>query len=95
MNSIVRKISTTYMSGLQRCYKKSLGGVPTMAGKINLTFTVTERGVTTDGRATGVDPTLEACVEGLMAKWSFTPVVDEDGDETEVDVKLGLQLTPH
>lgn len=30
-----------------------------------------------------------------MGKWSFTPVVDGDGDPTEVDVKLKLQVTPH
>ena len=66
----------------------------TLAGKIILTFNVTDRGVLTDGAAAGVDDTLEQCVEGLMKTWSFTPVVDSDGDPTDVDLRLPLQLTP-
>ena len=94
VDGIIRKISTTYMPSLQRCYKKSLVGDGTLAGKVSLTFTVTDRGALTDGNAAGVDDNLASCVEGVMAKWSFTPVVDGDGDPTDVDVKLGLVLTP-
>jgi hypothetical protein len=94
VDGIIRKISTTYMPSLQRCYKKSLVGDGTLAGKVSLTFTVTDRGALTDGNAAGVDDTLASCIEGVMAKWSFTPVIDGDGDPTDVDVKLGLVLTP-
>jgi len=94
LDAIVRKISTTYMPGLQRCYKKELGGDATLAGKITLTFSVDERGRLSDAGASGVAPTLEGCVETLMQKWSFPPVVDADGEAIEVDVKLALQLTP-
>ena len=94
VDGIIRKISTTYMPSLQRCYKKSLVGDGTLAGKVSLTFTVTDRGALTDGNAAGVDDNLASCVEGVMAKWSFTPVIDGDGDPTDVDVKLGLVLTP-
>ncbi|MBK7192150.1 MAG: hypothetical protein IPH80_06665 [Myxococcales bacterium] len=69
-------------------------GDGTLAGKVSLTFTVTDRGALTDGNAAGVDDNLASCVEGVMAKWSFTPVIDGDGDPTDVDVKLGLVLTP-
>ena len=95
VDSIIKKITTTYMAGLQRCYKKSLLGDGTLSGKATLTFTVSDRGAVTDHRVAGVDDKLGECIEGLMTKWSFTPVKDEDGDATDVDVKLGLQLTPH
>ena len=95
VDAIIRKISTTYMGGLQRCYKKSLAGDATLAGKVSLTFTVTDRGALTDGNAAGVESELAGCIEGLMSKWTFTPVKDGDGDATDVDVKLGLALTPH
>jgi hypothetical protein len=95
VDQIIKKISTTYMGGLQRCYKKSLAGDGTLAGKVSLTFTVTDRGALTDGNASGVENELAGCIEGLMAKWTFTPVKDGDGDATDVDVKLGLALTPH
>ncbi|MEZ4398790.1 MAG: AgmX/PglI C-terminal domain-containing protein [Kofleriaceae bacterium] len=95
VDAIIRKIATTYMGGLQRCYKKSLAADPTLSGKVALSFSVTERGALTDGRASGIDDEVAGCIQGLMTKWSFTPVVDGDGDATEVDVKLGLALTPH
>lgn len=94
VDGIIKKISTTYMPSLQRCYKKSLVGDGTLAGKVSLTFTVTDRGALADGDAAGVDDNLASCIEGVMAKWSFTPVIDGDGDPTDVDVKLGLVLTP-
>lgn len=94
VDGIIRKISTTYVSSLQRCYKRSLVGDATLAGKIVLTFTVTDRGAVTDASATGVDDDLSKCVEGAMKAWSFTPVVDADGDKTDVDLRLPLQLTP-
>lgn len=94
VDAIIKKIATTYMPSLQRCYKKSLVGDGTLAGKVALTFTVTERGALTDGSARGVDDGLASCIEGVMTKWSFTPVIDGDGDPTDVDVKLGLALTP-
>jgi hypothetical protein len=94
VDSIIRKISTTYVGGLQRCYKLSLRDDATLSGKIILNFTVTDRGKLTDGDAAGVDAKLEKCVEGLMNGWSFTPVVDKDGDPTDVDIRLPLVLTP-
>ncbi|MBK9034830.1 MAG: hypothetical protein IPL61_26800 [Myxococcales bacterium] len=71
VDSIIRKISTTYIGGLQRCYKKSLVTDGTLSGKVTLTFSVTDRGAVTDHRAAGVDDKLSDCVEGLMTKWTF------------------------
>lgn len=94
-DAIVQKINRVYMGGLQRCYKKSLVGNAVLAGKVMLTFTVTEKGSLGAASASGVDDALEACIEGLMSKWRFDPPVDEDGEATEVDLRLPLLLTPH
>jgi hypothetical protein len=94
VESIIRKISTTYVGGLQRCYKKSLATEPTLSGKIIMSFTVTDRGKMTGVSATGVADALSQCIEGTMKSWTFTPVVDNDGDPTDVDLRLPLQLTP-
>ena len=65
-----------------------------LSGKVVLAFNVGERGGVTGPAATGVDDQLEQCVEGLMGGWRFNPVVDTDGDATDVDVKVTLQLRP-
>ncbi len=93
VEAIIAKIRTTYMGGLQRCYKKSLGPEPTLAGKVALTFNLSERGGVSDGSAKGVDAAFETCTEGLMTRWSFTPVTDDDGDPVEIDVGVTLQLS--
>ena len=94
LDGIIGKIKTTYMTGLVRCYKRAMVEAGPMSGKIVIAFEVSEKGGVSGPSATGVDPQLEACVEGLMAGWRFLPVVDEDGDATEVDVKVTLQLRP-
>lgn len=95
LDAIIGKIKSAYMPGLVRCYKRAMVDTGPMSGKVVLTFEVNERGTVASGAsATGVDDGLEQCVEGLMASWRFTPVLDEDGDATEVDVKLTLQLRP-
>ncbi len=94
VDGIVGKIKSTYMPGLVRCYKKAMADGGALSGKVVLAFNVGERGGVTGAAATGVDDKLEQCVEGLMAGWRFTPVVDGDGDATDVDVKVTLQLRP-
>ncbi len=94
VDAILGKIRTTYMAGLTRCYKRAMAEGGALAGKVVIAFEVTERGAVRGPTATGVDDGLEQCVEGLMAGWKFNPVVDLDGDPTEVDVKVTLQLRP-
>ncbi len=94
VDTIVAKIQRVYMPGLVRCYRKSMSQVGPMSGKVVLAFAVGDRGGVSGPAATGVDDDLERCVEGLMAGWRFEPILDGDGDPTEVDVKLTLQLRP-
>ncbi len=93
IEAIVHKIRTTYMTSLQRCYKRELVTQPGLAGKVALSFTVTDKGKLQEGNANGVAEGFEQCVEGLMTRWSFTPVTDKDGDPIEVDLDITLQLS--
>jgi hypothetical protein len=91
--AIVGKIRTTYMGAMQRCYKKALGDEPTLGGKVTLVFTLSEKGGVSDPDAKGVSPVFEECIEGVMPRWSFTPVTDKDGDAVELDIGVTLQLS--
>lgn len=93
IDHVVEKIRTTYLGGLQRCYRQALGREPALAGKVRLTFTLTEKGAVSDGEARGVDPGFEQCVAGLMTRWTFAPVRDEDGEPVELDLGVTLQLS--
>ncbi|MBZ0230814.1 MAG: AgmX/PglI C-terminal domain-containing protein, partial [Deltaproteobacteria bacterium] len=92
-DAIVAKIRTTYMGAMQRCYKKALSGEPTLSGKVSLLFTLSEKGAVSDPEARGVSEVFEECLEGVMPRWTFTPVVDEDGDAVELDIGVTLQLS--
>lgn len=91
--AIVDKIRTTYMGAMQRCYKKALAEDPTLSGKVTMMFTLSEKGGVSDPDAKGVSPVFEQCIEGVMPRWSFTPVIDKDGDAVEVDIGVTLQLS--
>lgn len=92
-DAIVAKIRTTYMGAMQRCYKKALGDEPSLSGKVSLVFSLSERGGVSDPDARGVSPVFEECLEGVMPRWSFTPVTDQDGDAVELDIGVTLQLS--
>jgi hypothetical protein len=91
--AIVNKIRTTYMSAMQRCYKKALADDPTLTGKVTLLFTLSEKGGVSDPEARGVSKVFEECITGVMPRWTFTPVTDEDGDPLELDIGVTLQLS--
>jgi hypothetical protein len=91
--AIVEKIRTTYMGAMQRCYKQALLDDPTLAGKVTLLFTLSEKGGVSDPEARGVSQVFEKCLTGVMPRWTFTPVTDEDGDPVELDIGVTLQLS--
>lgn len=92
---VLDKINTVYMPGLQRCYKKGLVEDGSLAGKITMAFTVTERGTLDEQSATGVGDKVDGCVTDLMASWRFPVPKDKDGDPTDKAFQLSLQLTPN
>jgi len=91
--AIIGKIRTTYMGAMQRCYKLALGDEPNLSGKVSLVFSLSEKGGVSEPDARGVSPVFEECLEGVMPRWSFTPVTDEDGDAVELDIGVTLQLS--
>jgi outer membrane biosynthesis protein TonB len=93
-DAVLRKILGAYMSGLKRCHKDLLKKDPTARGKVKLAFTVNESGRTVSPKASGFNPDLDQCIEGLMNSWRFDVPKDSDGDPTEASFEIALQLVP-
>jgi hypothetical protein len=93
-DAVLRKIQQAYMSALQRCYKTYLAKDATARGKVTLSFTVNESGRTTDSGAKGFANEVDACIEGLMPSWTFPAPKDKDGEKTEANFSITLQLVP-
>ena len=90
--AVVEKIRTTYLPGLQRCYQQGLLHDAALKGKIQLAFTVDEKGHLTEAEAHGLTPAVDACVAGQMAGWRFGIPRDGDRQPTEATFQLGLVL---
>ena len=94
-DSVIAKIKSAYMAGLQRCHKDLLKTDPTAAGTVTIAFTVNEKGRVVSPKATGFNSELDACIETRMAGWSFTPPVDSDGDPTDAGFEVKLPFQPN
>lgn len=92
---ILDRINTVYMPNLQRCYRKGLLGDASLAGKIQLSFTVTERGGLDDIEAHGVSSEVDGCVSTAMSAWKFAIPRDRDGDPTDQGFRMVLALQPN
>ena len=87
VDNVMTKINTVYMTGLQRCYQKSLKVEPTVSGKVTLTFTVDVKGrVLSD--LEGLTPVFDNCLTNMISTWRF-PHVSEPAEAT---FKLSLML---
>ena len=93
-DAVLKKIQQAYMSALQRCYKTYLAKDASARGKVTLSFTVNESGRTTDSGAKGFAGEVDACIEGLMPSWTFPAPKDKDGEKTEANFSITLQLVP-
>ncbi|MEO8700408.1 MAG: hypothetical protein ABI867_10205 [Kofleriaceae bacterium] len=92
---VVAKIQGSYLGGLQRCYSKfGLAIDAKMSAKVTLTFTVDERGLTSDTVAAGTAGEVDSCIQGLMPAWRFAPARDKDGDPTDAPFRVVLVLQP-
>ena len=92
VDMVLDRINTVYMPNLQRCYKKGLLGDASLAGKITLSFTVTDRGGLDDIEAHGVSAEVDGCVSNAMSGWKFGIPKDKDGDPTDQGFRLALAL---
>jgi hypothetical protein len=67
------RIASSYLGGMQRCYRARLKQDASARGNVIVTFTVDESGRLAYRDARGVGKALEQCVERAMLRWSFPP----------------------
>lgn len=87
---VLAKIQRAYLAGLQRCYAQALRDDPALAGKLALSFTVSESGRVSGAQASGLDRDVDVCVEHLMMSWRFAIPHDVHGEPTDADFHISL-----
>ena len=93
VEDVLGKLNGVYMTGLQRCYKKSLAMNPYLSGKLDLQFTVDATGrVSSDAQGNG-DTGIAACVEGLMQRWHFGVALNDRAEPTDASFRISLILS--
>jgi hypothetical protein len=90
--SVLDKIGTAYLTGLQRCYRLGQNEDATLEGKIKLEFSVDEHGRVADPQAEGLTPKVDSCVQHFMSSWHFGIPKDKDGAATDASFKIALVL---
>ena len=93
-DAVLRKIMQAYMAGLKRCHKDLLKTDPTARGKVTLAFTVSESGRVSRANVNGFNNSLDACIKSRVLTWRFPAPKDKDGDPTDADFQITLQLVP-
>jgi outer membrane biosynthesis protein TonB len=93
-DAVLAKIMQAYMSGLKRCHKDLLRTDPTARGKVTLKFTVGASGRVTKAAVNGFNDSLDSCIQGRVNTWRFAEPKDKDGDPTDADFQITLQLVP-
>src|SRR5688572_2537677 len=89
---VSQRVHSVYLAGIRRCYKRALAADPTVTGRLALRFTVAETGGVVDPRVQGGPPEMSHCLEELMATWRFPAPKDVDGEPTEVEHEMTLDL---
>jgi hypothetical protein len=92
--AVLAKIQAAYMAGIKRCYTTYLKKDASARGKVALTFTVNETGRTLQGAAHGFAGEVDECIGGLMSTWRFPAPKDKDGEATNAQFAITLQLVP-
>lgn len=89
MDDVLAKVTGVYMTGLQRCYRKSLAIDPSASGKIDLQFKVAADGrVTSNLQGDGI----ERCLNMLVRSWRFGVALDDGGMPTDASFRISLVL---
>ena len=91
---VLAKIQSAYMAGLKRCYKEFLKKDASARGKVTLSLTINETGRTVKGAAHGFANEVDECIGNLMTGWRFPIPKDKEGDPTEANFEITLQLVP-
>jgi TonB family protein len=86
VDEVLTRINTVYMSGLQRCYRKSLVQDPSLSGKVILAFQVDANGrVLSD--ITG-ERKFDECLSRMVANWRFSPPASEKQSSFRISLVL-------
>nr|HEX4313861.1 AgmX/PglI C-terminal domain-containing protein [Kofleriaceae bacterium] len=93
-DAVLRRIMALYMAQLQRCYKDYLKKDASARGKVSLAFTVNSTGRVVKPSAEGVAPEVSTCIQSRMGGWTFPAPKDKDGEGTEANFSITLQLVP-
>jgi hypothetical protein len=91
VDSMLGKISSTYMQGMQRCYVKGLAQDSSLQGKVTIVFTVNPWG-RVSGTVTGIAPKVDNCINGQLASWRFAAPRDGKDRPTTSTFKINLLL---
>jgi hypothetical protein len=89
IDDVLAKVNGVYMTGLQRCYRKSLAVDPSVSGKIDLQFKVAADGrVSSNLQGDGI----ERCLSTLMSMWRFGVALDDSGMPVDASFRITLVL---
>ena len=81
-------LDRTYISGVERCYRRHLKKHTASRGVVLVSFTVDPKGRARDGAARGVTEQVDGCIAAQVRQWRF-PVPHKHG---EAHFALGLEL---
>jgi outer membrane biosynthesis protein TonB len=95
IDSVLAKIMGAYMAGLKRCQSEMLKTDPTSGGKVTLAFTVGESGRVNQASVSGLNPTIDACIQARVMGWRFAEPKDSDGKKTTAQFQISLMLVAH
>ena len=90
--SVLDKIQSAYINGLQRCYRLGQNEDASLEGKIKIEFSVDEHGRVADPAASGLTDKVDTCVQHFMSSWHFGIPKDKDGAATDATFKIALVL---
>ena len=92
--AVLDRIQSTYLAGLQRCYRLGLAQDATLSGRVSISFTVDERGQVEDADAEGMSSQVDSCISDQMSRWRFPVPKDKGGTATDAAFSVSLALQP-
>jgi hypothetical protein len=88
-------IRTNYMFGIQHCYQTRLKKDPAARGMVTVSFTITERGHTKNGAASGFAKEVDRCIAAKMRRWKFPIPTDPAGEPVQLSFMTTFNLVPN
>ena len=94
-DDVLALINARYLDGLKRCHAALLAVDPRAGGKVTLRFSVEPDGSVSSPEADGFDASVDRCITGRVARWTFPAPRDPDsGAPVAARFQLTLALQP-